>query len=231
MILVGFFECFAAGWVYDVGATIETCGRNAFAAHLLANFASVFIACGVWFGARSVWGGFLALFGFYFIGLGVTYYFLLQKQKETRDPPAMCTMVWALAFRNIYRLRDRIKPVVCHIPDVWCILIKQFIPHILLVLFINLAQSDTDAGEPIFGNYGGYVDTPYQVLGILTFSFALFCCVLGLLFPQAYHLLTLPPGHAALYPDPDDEHADKMGSNSSASEEDEDEKVVPTLAA
>lgn len=216
MLLVGFFECFAAGWVYGVNRTIENCGKAAFFLHMIANFGAIFVACGLWFGLSKeqggVWGGFLALFVWYFTFMGIACFFMAKKMKEQPDKWTWPQMLWELMFANIFALRDRIQPVVRWVPSTWCILIKQFIPHVLLVLFILLAQSRTEdgQGDPIFGGYGGYDTKPYQLLGILTFALTLFLFLIGMAFPQVYYPLALPKGHPSL--DPDESFVEKQQS-------------------
>jgi len=98
---------------------------------------------------------------------------------------------WELSFGNIVRLRNRIQPVIGAVPFLWCFLIKQFIPHILIVLFINLATSKNENGDPNFGNYGGYEKQPFQALGILTLVFTLVLVIIGVIFPKIYETLAL----------------------------------------
>eukprot|EP00571_Detonula_confervacea_P010676 CAMPEP_0172306670 /NCGR_PEP_ID=MMETSP1058-20130122/7696_1 /TAXON_ID=83371 /ORGANISM="Detonula confervacea, Strain CCMP 353" /LENGTH=665 /DNA_ID=CAMNT_0013018635 /DNA_START=380 /DNA_END=2377 /DNA_ORIENTATION=+ len=201
MLIVGFCECFAAGWGYGTEKTIAKCGRNAFGAYLCANFGSVALACGIWFGAQSVWGGFVALILWYLVFLVISFFFLMQHTNQSEEPMSFRQAVWALSFENIFDLKERIEPVTKWIPGIWCILIKQFLPHLLLVLFINLAQSKTEIdGEEValFGNYGGYETRPFQVMGILIFVLTIVTFSIGLLFPQVYASLSLPPGHLAL---------------------------------
>ncbi|CAB9501948.1 chloride-dependent neutral and basic amino acid transporter B [Seminavis robusta] len=203
MLIVGFFECFAAGWVYGIEKTVAKCGAPAVGAYMTANFAGLFIACGIWFGVDegAVWKGIIALLVWYNVFLGISVVLLQNFIKSSGEELSLSEGLWALTFENIFDLKERIRPVTQNIPGIWCILIKQFIPHILIILFINLAQSETDEGLPIFGNYGGYADKPYQVMGILTFVVVVFCFTLGFVLPQAYAPLALPPGHFALTPD------------------------------
>lgn len=201
MLIVGCFECFAAGWVYGMDKTIDKCGKGAFYSYLLANFGSVILACAIWFGAGDVGGGFAALIVVYVAFVGVSVVLLKKHMAETQSSMSLGEAMWALSFENIFDLKARIEPVTQWIPGIWCFLIKQFLPHLLIILFINLAQSETDDGDPIFGNYGGYSMTPYQAMGILTFVFTVFAFSIGFLFPQVYEPLALPPGHLALNPD------------------------------
>jgi len=201
MLIVGCFECFAAGWVYGIEKTIAKCGPLAFGTYLVANFGAVFLACGIWFGADSAWGGFVAMILWYLVFLVISLFFLKQHIQSLQEPMSFGQAVWALSFENIFDLKARIEPVTQHIPGIWCFLIKQFLPHLLIVLFVNLAQSQTSTGEAIFGNYGGYVTKPFQVMGILTFVLTVFVFSIGFAFPQVYEPLALPPGHLALDPD------------------------------
>lgn len=198
MLIVGCFECMGAGWVYGIDKTLSKCGMPAFATYFLANFGSVLVACGIWFGTGNVGAGFGALFGFYAVFLAISLFLLKQ---HTVGTMSFGEAVWALSFENIFDLKERIEPVVQWIPGIWCFLIKQFLPHLLIILFINLAQSKTGDGDAIFGGYGGYSMDPYQIMGILTFVFTVVAFTVGFLFPQFYEPLALPPGHLALNPD------------------------------
>jgi hypothetical protein len=92
---------------------------------------------------------------------------------------------WECAFGNIGRLRERIQPVIGRIPFIWVVLIKNFIPHIVILLFFNLCTS----GD---GAYRGYTIRPYQLLGMMSFTFAIFLVFLGLLVPQVYKSFFTP---------------------------------------
>ena len=180
-----------------------------------ANFGSVALACGIWFGVNkddgAIWGGFVALFGWYFAGIALTLFFLNKKMAEEPDKWTWHTILWEISFKNVYDLTQRIKPVVGYFPFAWCFLVKQFMPHVLLILFVNLAQSDNGYGEPILGNYGNYATRPFQVLGVLTFVFAASLFMLGFIVPQLYYPLRLPPGHFGL--DPEGGRAKPAGKN------------------
>ncbi len=94
-----------------------------------------------------------------------------------------------LAFGNILAFKARVEPTIKYVPTLWCFLIKQIIPHVLLALFINLAQSKGSNGKPLFGNYESYPAAPYQVLGILTFCFAVVIFLIGVFVPGSYAVL------------------------------------------
>jgi solute carrier family 6 GABA transporter-like protein 1 len=195
MILVGFFEAFGSAWAYGMEDQIKNCGKPAVISFMIANFGAVGFASGLWFGLKdnAIWAGVVGGILFYLAGLGVTSHFLAQKLAEdTEQKWSMASLFWEIYLGNILALRARIQPVIGHVPFVWCILMKHFIPHILIVLFVNLAGSDNGAGEPNFGGYGSYVTYPFQVLGILTFVFTLFLFSVGMVKPEVYAPLALP---------------------------------------
>jgi hypothetical protein len=195
MILVGFFEAFGSAWAYGMEDQFKNCGKPAVLSFMIANFGAVGFASGLWFGLKdnAIWAGVVGGILFYLAGLGVTSHFLAQKLAEdTEQKWSMASLFWEIYLGNILALRARIQPVIGHVPFVWCILMKHFIPHILIVLFVNLAGSDNGAGEPNFGGYGSYVTYPFQVLGILTFVFTLFLFSVGMVKPEVYAPLALP---------------------------------------
>jgi len=51
MLLVGFFEAFAAGWIFGLEEQIQAVGMPAVVSYFSANFISVIVACIVWFTA------------------------------------------------------------------------------------------------------------------------------------------------------------------------------------
>merc|ERR1719438_287214 len=67
---------------------------------------------------------------------------------------------------------------------------KHFIPQVLIVMFVNLANSKEKDGSPRFGGYGEYANHPYQILGIIIVAFTLLIFVVGVLFPDLYSPFT-----------------------------------------
>ena len=51
----------------------------------------------------------------------------------------------------------------------------------------------TDEGKPVFGNYGGYLAWPFQILGILIVLLAIFVIILGALKPQLFDAFMTRP--------------------------------------
>jgi hypothetical protein len=222
MLAVGFFETFGAGWVYNSQRIKDMVGQAAFFTYAFANFGSLLIACGIWFGIANVWAGFVALILIYLFSVGATLMLLKMKVAEDPDKYSFEELVWAVTFKNIFDLKNRIEPTIGYVPSIWCILVKQFIPHVLVILFINLAQSNTDDGTPLFGGYGGYPAKPYQILGILTFCFAIFLFMIGMAFPVVYKALALPEGHPSLEEE-ETLHPSKVNESESASDVQADE--------
>lgn len=186
MLLVGFFETFSLGWVYGIDVQFEKFGTKAVVSYCVANFGAVILASIIWFGVKnqnSIWGGFIALFGFYFVGLGVTHYLL--------PDPTMAR--WKdLAFGNIFEFKARAEKVIGFVPSVFCVLVKQIVPHVLLILFANLAAAQTADGQSKLGHYEGYPFTPFQIMGIMTVVFAASLFVVGVFVPQIYKPFAMP---------------------------------------
>ena len=97
-------------------------------------------------------------------------------------------------------LRNQLSETVGFLPSAWAIMIKQFIPHILLILFINLARAQDGLGA-----YGGYAQWPYQVLGYASMFFAAVLFLVGLLLPDFYNGLSLVDDKMVLRPTAEEE--------------------------
>jgi len=201
MILVGFFEAFGSAWAYDIPGQLERQGKHVVYSFMTANFGAVILGCILWFGLDpdvAVWAGFVGYFLWYFAGLGITHYFIMkQLDTDTEGNWTLQSMWYEVYFGNIVSLRDRMQEVIGKVPFIWCILMKHFIPHILIILFVNLAQSKTDTGEALLGNYGSYSMQPYQILGILVVVFTLVLFAIGAIFPDLYAPLALPQNEDA----------------------------------
>eukprot|EP00979_Chaetoceros_neogracilis_P012240 scaffold3169_cov277-Chaetoceros_neogracile.AAC.2 len=199
LLLVGFFETFAAGWIYGLEEQVAEFGALAVFSYFAANFGSVILACGLWFGVavdNAVWAGFVGLILFYVAGMGVTGFLLTMKMNEKPGEYTLFGIFFKLGFGNIMDLRDKLSSQIGYLPGVWAFLMKQIIPHIILILFINLARSEYDETGPVpgksrFGHYGGYTAWPYQILGYGAVIFAFFLFLVGLVVPDVYNGLTL----------------------------------------
>lgn len=194
LLLSGFFETFAAGWIHGIEDQIKSLGPEVVFTYIFSTFGSFVVASGLWFGLKdnAVWGGFLGLFLCYAVGMGATYVLLTKKMKEQPEKWTMNSILYELCLSNVMKLREDLSSVVGTIPWLWAFAMKHLIPQILLILFINLAVSTNDAGDPLFGNYEGYVTWPYQVLGILCVVFALVLVLVGVAMPVLYEPFDKP---------------------------------------
>jgi len=195
MILVGFFEAFGSAWAYDIIGQVERQTAPVVYSFMFANFGSIIIGCCLWFtitGTGKVWAGFVAFLGVYFISLGVTIMHAKKVVAASNGKWTLKSFMWEVYFGNILALRERMQGVIGKVPFVWCLLMKHFIPQVLIVMFVNLANSKEKDGSPRFGGYGEYANHPYQILGIIIVAFTLLIFVVGVLFPDLYAPLALP---------------------------------------
>lgn len=212
LLLVGFAECLVVGWVYGVEEQIRKVGAGPTYALAATSFGSVVTASGVWFGVAknggsqpdgwkiqdwSLMWGFITLILCVTVGLAVTLY--LSMKAMSSGGPAQDLRRWEffveLSMGNMWLLKRELTGVVRYIPALWFVLIKHFIPQVLLLLFVNLAASDAKDGNGNvigrqFGNYGNY-NPGYQALGIVVFSAALAVLLVGLVAPDLYKCFSI----------------------------------------
>lgn len=198
-LLTGFFETLGAGWIYDIENQVATLGAPLVVTYMVSHFGSIIVACSVWFGANNeneVWGGFVALFLCGFAGFAVTGVLLNQKMNAEPGKWTWGSIIYELALGNVMRLRAELQSVVGYLPWLWAFAMKNLIPQILLILFINLAQSNNADGESLFGHYEGYVSWPFQVLGILVVCFASLFVLAGFVAPSIFEGADIPARNA-----------------------------------
>lgn len=212
LLLVGFAECLVVGWAYGLDEQIRRVGAGPTYALAATSFGSVVTASGVWFGVAknggsqpdgwriqdwSLMWGFITLFICVMVGLAVTLF--LAWKAMCGGGPAQDLSRWEffveLTMGNMWHLKRDLTGVVNYIPTPWFVLIKHFIPQVLLLLFVNLAASDAknSADEVIgrqFGNYGGY-NPGYQALGIVVFSASLAILVVGMVAPKLFKCFSI----------------------------------------
>jgi len=193
MILVGFFEAFGSGWAYDIIGQIERQSAPVVYSFMIANFGSVILGCILWyaFDIAAFWG-FIGFFGWYIVFVALTGYFINKVVASSDGKWTTRSLWWEVYLGNIVELRDRMQLVIGRVPLIWCVLMRLFIPHVLIILFVNLAVSKTDTGKSMFGNFGGFSHQPYQILGILIVVFTLVLFMGGVFFPKIYAPLSLP---------------------------------------
>ena len=158
---MGFLEALGAGWIYGIEDQIANLGAAPVASYFTTNFLCVIVASSIWFNRampndNQVWGGFLALFLVAGAGLMLTFFFLAKKKAQEPDKWTWSSMMYELGLKNVMALREELESTVGWMPWLWAFMIKCFIPHVLLILFINLMLSGNTDGEPLFGNYGTF---------------------------------------------------------------------------
>lgn len=188
-LLTGFFETLGAGWIYNIDQQVASLGRETVVAYMFTHFGSIIIACGFWFGLKNdseVWGGFVALIVSAIVGLATTGFFLQQKMQEEPGKWTWGSIIYELTLGNVMNLREELSSVVGYLPWVWAFALKNIIPQSLLILFINLSQSNNADGDSLFGHYEGYIAWPFQVLGIFVVCFASIFVLIGFVVPDVF---------------------------------------------
>jgi len=213
MLLVGFAKCFAAGWIYNIDEQIDNLGSSMVFSFMATTFGSVFLACMLWFGISDAYAalvaGFVGLIAFYTTGMAFVCYLMHKKMQECPGVWNWKSMFYDLTLRNTMDLRDDLSGVVGYIPAVWPVLIKFFIPPVLLVLFCVGCASTSSAGQTEFGHYSDYPLLPFQMLGIMTVVFVGFLVVSSLLMPSLYqafqkHNSPVPSKDATIHAAPEE---------------------------
>ena len=198
MLLVGGFECFAAGWVYKIENQIENLGASIVFAHMATYFGSIIVGCGLWFGLSNaddaLWAGFAGLVGSYVIGMTFVAILMHLRMKAHPGRWTWSSMTHELLFKNITYLKSDLSAVVGYLPFAWTLLIKFFIPPVILILFGLSCDAENADGTKVFGHYSGYVFSPYQILGLLCVVFTGFLFLSSLVVPQMYSALQAPDG-------------------------------------
>lgn len=186
MLLVGLFETFAIGWIYGIEDQIKVLGTVPVVGFMLATFAPIVLASGFWFGLenRAIMWGFISLGIGYFLLMSLVL-LLLARKVFSDEGLTWRTALKELLMGNVLKFRRDVTGIVRYIPLLWFVLIRHFIPQILLILFANLASSKTKATKSKFGHYEDY-SAGYQALGITVFSISLGLLLTGVLIPRAY---------------------------------------------
>lgn len=202
LLLIGFFECFAVGWIFGLDEQIRLVGAKPTASFMMTSFLPVILASGIWFGlgkrddlppagwSASDWSlmwGFIALILSAAVGIGITVMLCIGERE--RNPTAAALpirdYVNELLMGNVLAFRRELHGVINYLPYIWLVLIRHGIPQVLLVLFANLVRSENQFAQSNFGNYGGY-STGYQSLGVFVFVASMFIIVFGMILPDAY---------------------------------------------
>lgn len=196
MLLVGGFECFAAGWVYNIEKQVENLGAAIVFTHMCTYFGAFVLACCLWFGLSNaddaLWAGFVGLVGFYALGMAYTAFLMNKKMQANPGRWTWSSMTYELMFQNAADLKSDLSAVVGYLPFTWALLVKFFIPPVILILFGLSCDAQNADGKKVFGHYSGYVFSPYQILGILCVAFTGFLFLSSLVAPRMYSALQRP---------------------------------------
>jgi hypothetical protein len=145
------------------------------------------------------------------------------------------SMTYELMFKNIADLQSDLSAVVGYLPFSWALLVKFFIPPVVLILFGLACDAENPNGTKVFGHYEGYVFSPYQILGILCVVFTGFLFLSSLVVPEMYTFLEKPAGEkpCAIHAEPQKvtiEKSDQTGMIDADIEQDSGEMVEEATA-
>ena len=189
LLIMGLAETFGAGWIFGIEKQIEEIGASIVFTFMFTNFGSVVLACCLWFGLDSdaqVWAGFVALIGCYSVGVAVTLFFCSMKIKQDPEKWNWSSIIYAVGLSNVMSLREELASICGYMPWIWAVMMKHFIPQVLVVLFFNQSWADNGFGDPMLGNYEGYEKVPYQMTGIIILIFTFMIIAVGAVSPALF---------------------------------------------
>ena len=169
ILFLGFCKSFSAGWLYGIDKQIAKFGKNIVYAYMGSTFISLFLASLIWFGLKG--SHILLGSACFMICYGIGRFYCLRKMNELLQsytkPQSIEVLQFELTMGNVLELKKELEGSVGYIPYAWAVLMKHFIPQVLLVLFFNLAFTRTEEDQWEFGNYGDYLTWPFQFLGVV----------------------------------------------------------------
>eukprot|EP00956_Cyclotella_meneghiniana_P010866 scaffold15231_cov66-Cyclotella_meneghiniana.AAC.4 len=184
------------GWIAGLEEQCKDLGSKTMLSFIFTTFGSIIAASGVWFGIpngnSAILGGFVTWFVFYMTGMMVTLCLLKKTRDSEEHQPSWKELLYNLYFKNVQDYVEKIKKQIGYMPFIWGVLIKHFIPPVLMVVFVLGAVAKNPEGVSVFGHYGGYVAWPYQILGVLTFCFTAATILVGAAAPNLYNLTFVP---------------------------------------
>jgi solute carrier family 6 GABA transporter-like protein 1 len=192
MLFVGFLEAFGAGWMYGLEKQISNLGAAPVYLYMYGTMSIWTAAAVCWFNLsqNAMLVGWLIVAGGY-VAMAVLLMMSLSGAKHNNPDRSTGSLLYELMFGNIFDMCDDFGQIVGYLPKWWGIIIKHILPPLLLVLFINLASAK-NGDKPLFGNYGNYVEWPYQIMGIFIVALTLAVFGIGVLCPDAYSFLVPP---------------------------------------
>jgi len=188
ILIVGFLESFAAGWLYNIGQQANRVGiRATFGVLVSVNFAALVGAASAYSLGGKTGCAVGMMFGMGFAALGLMISCSAVTQTEGKKEGEI---IWDLLFGNVEELRKEINTVVAaegqwQVPFVWSLLIKFFIPPVLLILICADTMAENPDGKAKFGNYSNYPGG-YQFIGVVAALLTILIVGLGVAFPNAY---------------------------------------------
>ncbi len=154
MLLVGGFECFAAGWVYNIHDQVESLGPKVVFGYMITTFGSVIVGCALWFGlankSDALWAGFVGWIGTWALGMAGVVFFMKKRMGEHPGKWTWKSMFYELTLKDVMDLKNDLSEIVGYIPAVWAVVVKHFIPPVILILFSLGADAETDKGKKVF---------------------------------------------------------------------------------
>jgi len=190
MIFVGFIETFVAGWLAKGENQENKIGKQARYMAMFAVFFSSIVAVRVGFGVGS-WStkaedGTIVgvVFG---IVLFVVLTFVAIKMAATHSNRSVSQeVVYDVLLLNVEDLRSQLNETVGQngnipIPLVWSLLVKFFIPPVLILCLWMKFKS------PSFGNYGGYPQY-YQGWGMFVGFLPWLVLLVGFIHPPLLYM-------------------------------------------
>ena len=182
MILIGFYKAFSAGWLYGSQGQREKYGDRVVSVFIMTTFGSITAGCLICFGV----GGNTAHLGL-FVSLLIYEIGMRSIRNELKENDFdVWPAIRDLYMGNVKELTRELEVSVGKIPRAWPLLLKHFIPQVLLVLFINLVFAKNESGTE-FAHYGGYSTWPFQVTGIFVVVLVSSIFILGAFMPEKYH--------------------------------------------
>lgn len=199
MVIVGILETFSVGWIYGIEKQSRRIGWKPTIAFMFATFGPLVFACGLWFGLdrETYWKGLVALFASYISMLGIVM-FLVQREIRIRGSQKLNwkEAITELYVGNLATLQQTLFGTVGNIPFVWFILIKHFVPAVLVIVLAGISSGDINIALSVFaespssatktfGNFGMF-PVAYQIVGVSIFVAAMALFVIGVVLPGTY---------------------------------------------
>jgi len=192
MLFVGFMECVSVGWIYMLQDQVKRIGWAAWFVSFGSFMYASIIAPRVGFGIgmqsdHAVNGSITGLsvgFGIFLVGQVIA----LRMARKCNETKSFRSVLYDVMLFNVESLRQDMNKIVgsgvgnISIPMVWSLLIKFFIPPVLMMMLQVKFMSKS------FGTYEGYHEW-YQGWGIAISFLPWVALAIGLVAPSLYDLM------------------------------------------